>query len=367
MKEPTLDHLRRYAIARSLFAPTTLPRAIDKLGFVQADPIRSPARAQDLILRHRVKDYRAGDLEQRYPKLAVEEDFFVNYGFMPRELADLMHPRVARRQLSALQCKQGEAIIEFVSERGEVHPKEVDAHFQHGASRNWFGGNSRVSTQLLDALHYRGELRTARRENGIRTYALRSPAPHGHTDDAALDRLIDVFVALYAPLPAKSLNYLLSLLMRGVPQWRSQRSAALLRAKLRLASAQIDGIAWYWPADENPLAKRYASVDEVARFLAPFDPVVWDRTRFELLWKWPYRFEAYTPAFRRTMGYYAMPLLLGDQIIGWGNIDAASEHIQIEVGLKHKITQTAVKRALEQELVQLGEFLSKPINKLRWI
>ena len=60
-----LDHLRRYAVARSLFKPTTLRRAIDKLGFVQADPIRAPARAQDLTLRHRVLGYCAGDLERR--------------------------------------------------------------------------------------------------------------------------------------------------------------------------------------------------------------------------------------------------------------------------------------------------------------
>jgi uncharacterized protein YcaQ len=50
----TLDHLRRYAVARTLFKPTTLLRAIRQLGFLQADPIRSPARAQDLTLRHRV-------------------------------------------------------------------------------------------------------------------------------------------------------------------------------------------------------------------------------------------------------------------------------------------------------------------------
>jgi len=52
-KAPTLDDLRRYAVARTLFKPTTLARAIDKLGFVQADPIRAPARAQDQILRAR--------------------------------------------------------------------------------------------------------------------------------------------------------------------------------------------------------------------------------------------------------------------------------------------------------------------------
>ena len=53
----TLDDLRRFAVARSFFTPTTLKRAIHRLGFVQADPIRAPARAQDLTLRHRVKKY----------------------------------------------------------------------------------------------------------------------------------------------------------------------------------------------------------------------------------------------------------------------------------------------------------------------
>jgi len=67
----TLDDLRRFAIGRSLFAPTTLARAIEKMAFVQADPIRSPARAQDLMLRHRVKNYCAGDLERRYESLGV--------------------------------------------------------------------------------------------------------------------------------------------------------------------------------------------------------------------------------------------------------------------------------------------------------
>src|SRR6266542_6609203 len=87
--------LRRFAVARSLFGPTTLKRALERFGFVQADPIRAPARAQDLTLRHRVANYRAGDLERRYPRLAIEEDFFVNYGFLPRRLQVLMHPRSA--------------------------------------------------------------------------------------------------------------------------------------------------------------------------------------------------------------------------------------------------------------------------------
>src|SRR3954451_13741466 len=131
-----LDGLRRFAVGRSLFTPTTLKRALHRLGFVQADPIRAPARAQDLTLRHRVKDYRAGDLERRYAKLGVEEDFFISYGFVTRELQALMHPR-SESGVPAAGClpwpaaerKRAQLLLDFVRERGSVHPREVDKYF----------------------------------------------------------------------------------------------------------------------------------------------------------------------------------------------------------------------------------------------
>src|ERR1700749_3520750 len=95
MRRLDLQQLRLYAISRSLFKPTTLQRAIARLGFVQADPMRAPARAQDLILAYRVRNYRAGELARRYPRLAIEEAFFINYGFLPRKTVTLLHPRGA--------------------------------------------------------------------------------------------------------------------------------------------------------------------------------------------------------------------------------------------------------------------------------
>ena len=155
----TLDHLRRYAVARTLFKPTTLARAIHRLGFVQADPIRAPARAQDLTLRHRVAGYRAGDLERRYPKLPLEEDFFVNYGFLPRAHHDLMHPRTPKVAWTPARWKQAHAVLDFIAERGAVHPREVDAHFAHGPTTNYWGGQSSATTRLLEEMHYKGMLR----------------------------------------------------------------------------------------------------------------------------------------------------------------------------------------------------------------
>jgi hypothetical protein len=109
--------LRRYAVVHSLFPQTTLKRAIDRLGFVQADPIRAPARAQDLTLRHRVKNYRAGDLERRYAALGVEEDTFINYGFVSSSVYALMHPRRFTPDWPAAQRKRVQALMAVVRAR----------------------------------------------------------------------------------------------------------------------------------------------------------------------------------------------------------------------------------------------------------
>ena len=360
---PTLDDLRRYAVARSLFAPTTLPRAIARLGFVQADPIRAPARAQDLTLRHRVADYRAGDLERRYARLAIEEDFFVNYGFLPRATQALMHPRTPRTKWSKSRQARAQAVLAFVCERGVVHPREVDAHFQHGKTRNWFGGSTNASTELLDGMHYRGMVRIARREGGVRTYAPRElPAPAADVD-VAFDALVDVVVGKYAPLPERSLSELVMHLRYGVPQWADTRRAALSRAKARLPSAHVatpsGEVTFYWPAGENPRAARHLAGDTV-RLLAPFDPVVWDRRRFELFWGWAYRFEAYTPAPKRVRGYYALPLLWRDQVVGWGNLALREGRLESEIGYVSGRPPggPVYRRALAEELARMEGFLA---------
>lgn len=382
----TLDHLRRYALARSLFKPTTLSRAINKLGFVQFDPIRAPARAQDLTLRHRVDGYRAGDLETRYPRLAVEEDFFVNYGVLPRATQRLMHPRTPRKAWSRSRRAQAEAVLEFVQGRGVVHPRDVDAAFDHGRTRNWFGGSSRASTQLLEGMHYRGLLRVARREGGVRLYApplapegqapqrvhdreAPPPAPSAArlSPDAgpedALDALIDVAVAKYAPLPAATLGKLVLWIGNSAaPQWRDRRGAALERAKARLPQATVDGIRWFWPVGENPAARRFATdaaLDDDLRLLAPFDPIVWDRERFERFWGWAYRFEAYTPAARRVRGYYALPMLWRGHVIGWASASVSDGKLKLQPGYVsgRPPRETAFKPALHEELARLERFL----------
>jgi uncharacterized protein YcaQ len=181
-------------------------------------------------------------------------------------------------------------------------------------------------------MHYRGLLRVVRREAGIRIYGLNEHDP-GALDvrerRRRLDALVDVVVNIYAPLPAASLSYAVRRLRYAVPQWSSELTGALQRARQRLAHARVDGVDWYWPAGEQP---DLAQPDDTVRLLAPFDPVVWDRKRFELLWNWPYRFEAYTPVPKRRWGYYALPLLWRDRVVGWANAAVTGRALTIQVG-----------------------------------
>ena len=357
--DATLDDLRRAAVARTLFGPTTLQRALDRLGFVQADPIRAPARAQDLTLRHRVNGYRAGDLERHYADLDVHEDVFVNYGFVTGAVQALMHPRGGRAPWTAARGRRVRALLDFVRSRGAVHPREVDQHFSHGTVTNYWGGSSNATTHLLDAMHYRGLLRVVRREGGIRIYAAyeHGAGPiNAATRRANLDALVDVIVGTYAPLPALSLSMLVRRLRYAVPQWTGEIDRALRRAKQRLAHARVDGIEWYWTADEEAARPE---PDDAVRLLAPFDPIVWDRRRFEILWGWTYRFEAYTPVPKRKLGYYALPLLWRDRIIGWGNVSVRDGTLQSTFGYvaSRPPRDRAFSRALEEELHRLRIFL----------
>jgi len=358
---PSLDQLRRYAIARSLFAPSTLALALSRLGFVQADPLRAPARAQDLTLRHRVVGYIAGDLERHYPTLGIEEDFFVNYGFLSTEHHALMHPRKARARWSKATRDKADAVLAFVRERGAVHPREVDAQFKHGKVTNWFGGSSNASTELLDGMHYRGLLRVARRDAGTRVYAARDPWPA--VNDRAqirsrMDTMVDLILATYAPLPSSTLSQLVHWLRLAAPQWAADRPRALAHAKKRLGHARVDGVDWYWPADEDPASGEHRVEDDRAWLLAPFDPVVWDRRRFERFWGWPYRFEAYTPAPKRKLGHYALPLLWREQVVGWANVSVEAGLMRPEVGfVGPRISEPAFVRADDDEVHPLHRFL----------
>jgi uncharacterized protein YcaQ len=351
----TVEELRNRAVTHSLFAPTTIRSAVEKLGLVQADPIRSPARAQDLILRQRVAGYRVGELEKQYPNLELDEDFIHVYGFLPSSAIELLRPRPREWQLEQEHPGMAEQIVEFIGANGETSHRQLEAQF--GSKRtvgNW-GSQAKVTTRLLELLHYRGQIRVARRSGNERFYVL-APQPEAtFTPDEKLRSLMRLLVNLYAPVPEATLRYLANALRYGAPTLTARREiVAKMVAAGELVQTQVDRILYTWLPDQPA----QGDVPRAVRLLTPFDPLVWDRARFEHLWGWPYRFEAYTPPAKRRWGYYALPLLWCQHIIGWANVNIRENQFDIEVGfVDGRPSEPDFDPALEAEIERLKEFL----------
>ena len=346
--------LRGWAVHANFSQPLPLTEAISKLGFVQADPIRSPARAQDLILRQRVPGYCAGDLEAHYPRLDIEEDFLYAYGFLPRATWRLLHPK-RRPKLTALERRVHDLVLEL----GDVHPSALEAHLGARRAVNAWGGYSTASTRALHRLHWCGLLRVARREKGIRVYMpARSNDDFEASEPERLRRLVMLVAGIFAPAPEPSLRQLLSHLNYSLtPPTKTRPILAELLRTGALEQAMMDGVNYVWPA--GSFAEIPVEPPPRVRILAPFDPLVWDRRSFEHLWGWPYRFEAYTPGPKRKLGYYAMPLLWRDRVVGWVNAGVSEGKLTVEAGFtKRRPAGRDFKLAYGEEVASLAAALA---------
>lgn len=353
--------LRAYAVARTLFAPTGLAEAIHELGFVQIDPIRAPARAQDLVLRHRVMDYRVGDLERQFASLPLAEDFVHVYGVMPRTMLPLLHPRTREGtwRVEHEHPALSKAILAHVERAGPTHPRDLARALGSARIVNAWGGSSAATTRMLEALHYRGDLRVVRRDKGIKIYDRALPARTPLSPMVRARRLLQLLVRLYAPLPAVSLRQLAVMLaVESVSESDRRLAEERLHRSSWLARAVVDEVEYVWPADENPRI----TAPPMVRLLAPFDPLVWDRRRFAHLWGWDYRFEAYMPPPKRRYGYYALPLLWRDRVVGWANAAVLGGRLTVVPGFAGRPPRgAAFGRAFEREVASLAQSLAVTI------
>lgn len=319
---------------------------------MQADPIRAPARAQDLILRHRVADYRAGDLEREYEALDIEEDHLFVYGFLPHRNWRLLHPRSFDEELSELERQ---VVLAFEAE-GSLESRTLEERFGAGRGMNPWGSYSRATQLALDHLHHRGLLRVVRRERGNRVYELAPAAVEALPATDRLRELALVVANLLAPLPKTTFSHVVTRIRHSM-RTAEVTATAIVKSIIEdglLVEAKVDDVSYLLLPGQHVVEPR----DEV-RFLAPFDPLVWDRLRFEHLWGWPYRFEAYTPAAKRTRGYYAMPLLWRDALVGWVNVSAKKDTgLDVELGfVEGRPKEKAFERELTAEVERLRVFL----------
>ena len=162
---------------------------------------------------------------------------------------------------------------------------------------------------------------------------------------------------LYAPLPAASLGYLCGLLRYGVPHLAAEVRQIQSTPRSRYAHAQVDGLLWFWPKDEKPGAARHR-VDDKLRSLRRSTP--WSGTggASSCSGVGNTSSEAYVPAHKRRMGHYAMPMLWGDQVLGWANLKVVEGRLQHELGfVGPRPRDRDFHRAVDEALQHMHEFL----------
>ncbi|MEO1524494.1 MAG: crosslink repair DNA glycosylase YcaQ family protein [Planctomycetota bacterium] len=351
LKRLNLNEFRRRVVAGSFPEFSSLADAVCGLQFIQADPIRAPARAQDLILRQRVASYMAGELEERFPKLDAEEGYLFAYGFATPDVW-----RALRHRPRAKLKKLERDVLDAVDELGEVHPRDLGERFGRESVQNYWGGKSQKTKRVLEDLHHHGYLRVSRREKGIRIYQV--PSEQREPTASPKERyahLLNTTVRVFGPVTAA---FLVSELRSQNHLVKSRRERLAVVESLvqdgTLSEVRVGQETYLW----EPNQWESGEVPDRVRILAPFDPLVRDRNRFSHLWNWDYRFEAYVPASKRQRGYYAMPVLFRDQVIGWANATVCDECLQVKIGyVKQPPRAKRFRQQLEAEIESMALFL----------
>jgi hypothetical protein len=269
-----------------------------------------------------------------------------------------LHPRTLSPNAAAFIAEHKglrRRVMAHLERHGEAHPRDLEAKLGAGRRVNGWGGTSAATTLMLETLHKLGRVEVKRRDNGIRVYGLARKQERVVSPNARADGLIGLMAALYAPIPESTLLTIARSMQRcRAGDFETRYRKMVTRGVLRRES--VDGKSYVWPSH----GLRTDQVEARVRLLTPFDPLVWDRKRFVHLWGWDYRFEAYTPIAKRRLGYYALPMLWKDDVIGWANAELGDRGLRIEYGLAKALPRgegVAFREALETEGERLKLFL----------
>jgi uncharacterized protein YcaQ len=384
------DAARRIVLAAQGFAEPKparpvarrdLRRLVDRIGLLQIDSVNVLVRAHELPPYARLGPYPRELLTE---STEGHRDLFEYLGHAACLLPIETHPlwrfrmeRMRERWKAAIERVERDrpgfagAVLAEVRDRGPLSAAELtDGGPTRGPWWGWADGKL-----VLEWLHSTGDLSIAGRRNGFeRVYDLTErviPArilakPTPSIEDAHRDLVRVVSRALGVATRRDIFNYLYLSAARTAP------SIAELVDAGELIPVDVDG--WKDPAWLAVGARRPRRVDARA-LLAPFDPLVFDRDRTERLFGMRYRIEIYTPAPKRTYGYYVMPFLLGDRLVGRVDLKADRAASSLLVQAAHAepgvdATATATVTALADELrvmagwLELREIVVRPRGDL---
>ncbi|PWC36919.1 crosslink repair DNA glycosylase YcaQ family protein [Azospirillum sp. TSO22-1] len=366
---------RRIALAAQGFARARPPGAIDRghlrrtlerTQLLQIDSVSAVVRAHYLPLFSRLGPYPAALLDDAAwgRKRTLFEYWAHEASLLPLDLHPLLRWRMARAaggrgiygelaKLAAARPDFIETAYAVVRDRGPVAASDVEGSRGRGS---WWGWSD--AKRALEFLFWAGRITTHSRRGFERLYDLP-------------ERVLPESV-LSAPTPDEpdAHRALLELAARahGVATAADLRDYFRLDAddaRARLPELVEDGTlipveveGWPQAAYLHRDAQRPRRIDAAA-LLAPFDPLVWERSRAERLFGFRYRIEIYTPAEKRQYGYYVLPFLLGDRPVA--RVDLKAERgagtLHVLAAFAEPAAPPHAAEALADELRRLARWL----------
>ena len=334
------DHARRFLVTRHLLAPpralppepTSVLTAVERLGLLQFDPLEVPgARNHDLVLHARVAGYQREWCEHWLygPDRRLIELYNKSLNLVP--MHELPHYRITWQRagpdidngILKEQADVAQAILRRLKADG---PLSTAAFSEHSHAVDWWWAPTRASRAVMEALFVSGRIGISRREGNRRHYDLIErlvPAEQlklkESEEDAMTHRLLSRFRATGMTTPTGTQSEVMY--SAGSAVERVRRTARLVQdgALLPIGVEGLKGPR-YIIADEWAMLDATAEPESLpppsVSFLAPLDPLVWDRRMLRELWGFDYLWEVYVPEAKRRWGYYVLPMLFGDRFVG---------------------------------------------------
>jgi uncharacterized protein YcaQ len=344
MLELSLREARRLMIGAQLLAGPTPKRptkqlmldTIRHLGAVQIDSISVVARSHHIVLWSRLGNHPPEWLDELLGQdRAIFEYWAHAAAFVPIEL----YPYFRRAMLSYMDSGGNrwsewahqwirenqhvfDHVVEHITHNGPVSSSSFDAPEGTKRAEAWAWYGNKPTNRALDFLWTMGVLMIHRREKFQRWYDLRERVHPTWTDDAlpSLEEerltLASISVQAMGVTTARWLSdyFRTNWGAKAIPGYDAKGVLERLVEQGQAVHARVAGISD--PAYVSvPLLERRIPMSRTT-LLSPFDSLIWDRRRTEAMFDFPLRLEAYTPAEKRQYGYFSLPILYRDRLVG---------------------------------------------------
>ena len=331
--EVTAEAARRFLVARHFLSParslTGGPKAVldvlRRLGSIQFDPIAVAGRNHDLMLHARIDGYAPGWCDDLYARREIFETTNKALSFIPTEEFPWYRVNAGRKgqRFHAAALKENAAVAEQVLERISAEGALSSADFEpkSGATKNWFGLPENAARSVLEAYTVAGVIGLARRDGNRRYYDL-------------VERLLPAeLLGRNVPEREQLLHKQLSrhrahgLLGAGGAGGTFARIAnpdvrKTLHAELvergELVPVAVEGVRGkrFVPATETAALEAPPQPAPTVAFVAPFDSFLWDTKLLKTLFDFEFVWEGFFKPEKRRWGYYVLPILFGDRLVG---------------------------------------------------